>query len=96
MSRRLADTIRGYRITPLRPPPPQRSRNERDASPETRERLAQMRKLDNAWALKHGLALVMMQEQELDENGHREQSPDLPDWRVVENFAKREQEESKA
>lgn len=96
MSRRLSDTIRGYRILALRPPTPQRSRVEREASEETRQRLAGLRDLDNAWAVKHGLALVMMQEQELDENGHRVQSSEAPDWRVVENFAKREQEESKA
>lgn len=94
MSRRIADTIRGYRITPAQP-----WRDDRDrgtADPEERARRAALRRQENKWALEHGLALVMMQEQELDENGHREQSPDLPDWRVVEKFAKEQREESNA
>lgn len=86
MSRRIVDTIRGYRITPA---PAWRDQRDRgDATPEERARRAALRKVENEWSVKHGLALVMMQELELDENGRREQTADIPNWRQVEKFAK--------
>lgn len=86
MSRRIADTIRGYRITPARPWKDERDRGT--AAPEERARRAELRRQEAEWSVKHGVALVLMQELELDENGHREQTADIPDWRRVEKFAK--------
>lgn len=84
--RRLADTIRGYRIIPARPAD-KTYRDRHDATPEERARRAALRDEENKWALKHGLALVMMQELELDPNGRRLQSSEPPNWRAVERFA---------
>lgn len=94
VSRRLAESIRGYRIRPARPWKDERDRGAAD--PEERARRAALRKQENEWAMEHGLALVMLQEQELDDDGHREQSAEAPDWRVVEKFARQQREESKA
>lgn len=83
--KRVQDTIRGSRIQPLVvQPAPRKYPPQRMAEHERRKKL----KVEaDKFMLRMGLALVSMQEQELDENGHREQSPDVPDWRKVAKFA---------
>lgn len=82
--KRMQDSIRGSRIQPIVVPWASRKHSpERIAEHKRRQ---QLKVEADKFMVEMGLALVSMQEQELDENGHREQTDELPDWRKVAKF----------